>query len=92
MLMSDPLGQAVFTEGKYKPFAEFTRAEVENRAAELAAAAQSAPLARVGAVARAWAELGREMAAAGVDTVGELEPELAQALGRKAWAIPRSLL
>ena len=92
MNAADVLRQPVFANGRYKPFSEFTLEEVRARAAELSAAGRAGPLARVAGVARAWGELGRTMAAAGVGTVGELDPDIAVELARRAWVIPRALL
>ncbi|MFZ0041111.1 MAG: hypothetical protein WAK93_07385, partial [Solirubrobacteraceae bacterium] len=62
---SDPLAQPVYADGEYKPFGDFTLAEVQARADELAAAVGWGPTARVGGVARGWSELARVMSAEG---------------------------
>ena len=72
----------------YKPFGEFTRADVESRAAELTAATGWGPTARVASVARGWAELGRAMAGAGAERVAELPLEVAEEFARKLWVVP----
>jgi len=88
----DVLARPVFIAGAYKPFAAFTLNDVQARASELRQAAQAGPLARVGGIARAWGELARALSAAGVETVGELDPDIAADLGRKAWVVPPSFL
>lgn len=89
----EELQRPVFVDGGgYKPFAEFTLADVTSRAAELTGAAGVAPLARVAPVARAWSELARAMAAAGAATVGELPTSVALEFARRTWVIPPSLL
>jgi hypothetical protein len=80
--------QPVYADGAYKPFGEFTVADVTARADELKAATGWGPTARVGGVARAWAELARAMAQAGVDRVGELEPAAAEEHARRTWVVP----
>ena len=92
MNAAEVLAQPVFADGEYKPFSECTLADVRTRAAELSAASRAGPLSRVAGVARAWSELEQTMAAAGVGSVGELDPELAVGLARRAWVAPRTLL
>jgi hypothetical protein len=88
--MSDggPLEQPVYADGAYKPFGEFTLAEVRARAEELKAATGWGPTARVGGVARGWSELARTMSSAGLDQVRQLEPDVAEAFARKLWVVP----
>jgi hypothetical protein len=78
----------VFAGNGYKPFGEFTVSEVRGRAAELQQATGWGPTARVGAVARAWAELARAMSAAGAATVAELGPEAAADHAERLWVTP----
>ncbi|HEX3832527.1 MAG TPA: hypothetical protein VHW04_11195 [Solirubrobacteraceae bacterium] len=87
----DPLAQPVYAQSEYKPFGDFTLAEVEARAAELSAAAGWGPTARVGGVARGWSELGRAMSAAGAAHVRDLGVEAASDFARRLWVV-RSLL
>jgi hypothetical protein len=88
----DALQRPVFAAGGYKPFAEFTLADVESRAAELADVAGVGPLTRVAPVARAWRELGRALVAAGAGKVGELDEDVALEFARRVWVLPPSLL
>ena len=88
MSARDPLKQLVSAAGGDKPFGEFTVADVEARARELAAATGWGPTAKVGSVARAWSELGRTLVDAGVATVAELDPEVSSALAPKLWVVP----
>ena len=83
-----PLDRPVYAEDGYKPFGEFTLADVQARAAELTAATGWGPTARVAGVARGWSELGRAMTAAGVSRVGELPVEVAEEFARKLWVVP----
>jgi hypothetical protein len=82
------LEQPVYTDGAYKPFGEFTLADVTARADELRAATGWGPTARVAGVARAWAELARAMAQAGAQRVAELEPSAAEEHARRTWVVP----
>jgi hypothetical protein len=82
------LAEQVFAGGRSKPFGELTRAEVEERAAELRSATGWGPTARVGSVATAWRELAILMAELGVDTVGELPGEELEARAGKLWVVP----
>ncbi len=84
----DPLAQPVYAESEYKPFGDFTLAEVQARAAELSAATGWGPTARVGGVARGWADLGRAMSAAGAAVVRDLGVEEAGAYARRLWVVP----
>lgn len=79
---------SVYAGDGYKPFGEFTLRDVQARAAELAQATGWGPTARVGAVARAWSELGRAMSAAGAGTVAELGPETVASLAGRLWVTP----
>jgi hypothetical protein len=87
----DPLEQPVYAEHDYKPFGDFTLAEVQARAAELSSAAGWGPTARVGGVARGWSELGRAMSAAGVACVRDLGADEAGAYAQRLWVV-RSFL
>jgi hypothetical protein len=84
----EPLSQPVYAGTSYKPFGEFTLADVEARAAELTAATGWGPTARVGAVARGWSELGRTMGAAGAGQVADLDAEVALQFARRLWVVP----
>lgn len=88
MPAEDALERTVYTGNEYKPFGEFTLADVEGRAVELRAATGWGPTARVGTVARAWADLGRTMSGAGAGRVRELAPDVAQDFARRVWVIP----
>jgi hypothetical protein len=83
----DPLLAPVYASGEYKPFAEFTLAEVQARARELRAASGPGTTARVAPVARAWSELAAAMSESGAQTVAELPPETARELARRAWVV-----
>jgi hypothetical protein len=84
----DPLAQPVYAVDSYKPFGEFSLADVRARASELAAATGWGPTARVGAVARGWSELARAMASAGAATVADLGADQAAAFAGKLWVVP----
>lgn len=84
----DALLAQVYDGHRYKPFGEFTLADVEARATELGAAAGAGPTVRVAPVARAWAQLGREMQAARAVVVADLAPELVSDLAHQAWVLP----
>lgn len=78
----------VYARNGYKPFGEFTVADVEARAAELRSATGFGPTARVASVARAWAELAHAMTQAGAAVVAELDPQAAADFARRAWVLP----
>ena len=84
----DPLARPVYAVDGYKPFGEFTLAEVDARAGELSAAAGWGPTARVASVARAWSELARAMRDAGAETVAELGPQSTADFARRGWVLP----
>jgi hypothetical protein len=84
----DPLAQPVYASDGYKPLRDFTLSDVQARAAELKAATGWGPTARVGAVARAWSQLAREMTSAGVGTISELGVQDGEALARRLWVTP----
>jgi len=86
--VADVLRRPVYTGEGYKPFGEFTLADAEGRAAELAAATGFGPTARVASVARAWSELARAMRSAGAATVVELGESAAAEFARRAWVVP----
>jgi hypothetical protein len=89
--MPDPaaiLAERVFAGGRSKPFAELTRAEVEERADELRSTVGWGPTARVAAVATAWRELARLMTERGATTVAELDREDVAARAEKLWVVP----
>lgn len=83
-----PLEQPVYAEDGYKPFGDFTLAEVQARAAELSAATGWGPTARIGGVARGWSELARVMGEAGAAIVRELGRERGEEFARKLWVVP----
>lgn len=88
MSSDDPLLAPVYATGRYKPFGEFTLADVHARASELAAATGWGPTARVASVARAWAELASAMQRARCATVAELDPGAGAEFARRVWAVP----
>jgi hypothetical protein len=81
------LEQQVYIRGANRPFAELTRDDASARADELRAAIGWGPTARVAPVARAWRELAMAMDRAGVDAVGELEPDVLVDLAPKLWVM-----
>ncbi len=81
------LSTSVHVPGGAKPFGELTHAEVMARASELDAAVGFGPTARVAAVARAWAELGRRMQSAGAATVAELDETTITTLAEPLWIV-----
>ncbi len=87
----DPLAQPVYAENTYKPFGDFTLAEVQARAAELSSAAGWGPTARVGGVARGWSDLARTMSAADAARVRDLGADEAADFAHRLWVV-RSLL
>jgi hypothetical protein len=82
------LDASVHVSGGAKPFGELTLAEVTARASELEGVVGFGPTARVATVARAWAELGRRMSAAGAATVAELDDATIDALAEGLWIAP----
>ena len=78
----------VYARERYKPFGEFTLADVQARAAELSAAIGWGPTAKVATVARAWSELAQSMSTQGAVTVADLGLELASEYARRVWAVP----
>lgn len=88
MTESDPLLVPVYATDGYKPFGEFTLADVQARASELRAATGFGPTAKVAGVARAWADLARTMSASGATTVAHLEREKAAEFARRTWTVP----
>jgi hypothetical protein len=84
----DALRRPVYAVDGYKPFGEFTIADVKTRADELTAATGWGPTARVASVARAWSELARTMSSAGAATVADLGPVRAVEFARRVWVVP----
>jgi hypothetical protein len=82
------LAERVHAGGESKPFGEVTREEVHARADELRAATGWGPTARVGPVARAWAELARLMDAQNAATVADLDHGEVAALAKRLWVVP----
>jgi hypothetical protein len=78
----------VFAEGGYKPFGELTAADVAARATELKEATGWGPTAKIATVARAWADLARQMNDAGAATVGDLGTDVAAGLAEGLWVVP----
>lgn len=94
-MIEDVLREPVYAGEDYKEFGAFTLADVRGRADELSAATGWGPTARVGAIARGWAELGRAMEAAGARTVADLAALDAAGVAefaRRVWVTPPSLL
>jgi hypothetical protein len=89
-VVSEPeaLARPVYAGDGYKPFGEFTLAEVQARASELAAATGWGPTARVATVARGWADLARAMQTAQAATVGGLDPQTSAEFARRLWIVP----
>lgn len=85
---SGVLERSVYAGDRYKPFGEFTVGDVEDRAAELKQVTGWGPTARVGAIARAWSELGRAMTVAGATTVADLGHEAAEEFAARLWITP----
>jgi hypothetical protein len=83
-----PLARPVYAGDAYKPFGEFTVADVQAKAAELTAATGWGPTARVASVARAWSELARAMTAARAEHVSDLQLDAAEEFARKLWVVP----
>ena len=81
------LGQPVFVEGANVPFGELSQDQVRARAQELRLTTGWGPTARVGPVARAWAELGRAMQESGVSSVHGLPSGLLAELAPRLWVV-----
>lgn len=81
------LGQPVFVEGANVPFGELSQDQVHARAQELRLTTGWGPTARVGPVARAWAELGRAMEESGVSSVRGLPAEMLAELAPRLWVV-----
>jgi hypothetical protein len=85
----DPiLSRPVHVAGENKPFGALTRDEVAARAQELKDATGWGPTMRVAPVARAWADLAREMRQNEAATVADLAPETVAALAAPLWITP----
>jgi hypothetical protein len=84
----DPLSRPVYVGDRYEPFGTMTLQDVRGRAAELSAASGWGPTARVGAVARAWSDLGHAMEQAGAKVVADLGAEAASEFARRTWVVP----
>ncbi|MBA2630609.1 MAG: hypothetical protein H0U84_06265 [Thermoleophilaceae bacterium] len=82
------LAERISAGGSSKPFAEVTADEVKARADELRAVTGWGPTAKVGSVARAWAELGRLMDEKQARTVADLEPDEVAQRAEKLWVVP----
>jgi hypothetical protein len=85
--LEEILAQPVFVEGANVPFGELTADQVRARAQELRLTTGWGPTARVGPVARAWAELGRAMQDSGVATVSQLRPDVLEPLAPQLWVV-----
>lgn len=88
MTGTDPLSVPVYAAEGYKPFGQFTVADAQARAEELRAATGFGPTAKVGSIARAWADLARAMTASGATTVAQLGDETAADFARRTWTVP----
>lgn len=84
----EALSRTVYTPDGYKPFRDFTVADVQALAHELRGAAGWGPTARVAGVARGWSDLAREMSTAGAERVGELDEAAAERFARRLWVLP----
>jgi hypothetical protein len=82
------LAERVGIGGGSKSFGELTVAEVAERAAELRSATGWGPTARVGPVARAWADLASTMRTEGAATVADLEPAEVAERAEPLWIVP----
>jgi hypothetical protein len=82
------LAERIGIAGGSKPFGELTVGEVVDRATELRSATGWGPTARVGPVARAWADLARTMEAEGATTVAQLDPAAVAARAEALWVVP----
>ena len=79
----------MYAEDGYKPFGEFTLADVRARAAELTAATGWGPTARVAGVARGWSELGQGDDRGGRQRASvSYRVEVAEEFARKVWVVP----
>jgi hypothetical protein len=81
------LAQPVFVEGANVPFGELSQDQVRARAQELRLTTGWGPTARVGPVARAWAELGRAMEESRASSVGGVPAELLGELAPRLWVV-----
>jgi hypothetical protein len=81
------LSQTVFMSGANVPFGQLTEDQIRARAGELRAATGWGPTARVGPVALAWATLAKEMQDSGAATVGDLAPDVVEALAPRLWLV-----
>ncbi len=79
------LGQSVYVRGGSRAFGQLTREDVRSRADELRAVTGFGPTARVGAVARAWAELAQELQQSGASVVSQLPGERVLSLAPRLW-------
>ena len=79
------LENSVHTGEGSKPFGALRLDEVRARATELREATGLGPMARVGPVARAWADLASRMESAGAATVADLDAEVVSALAGPLW-------
>jgi hypothetical protein len=89
-VVSEPeaLTRPVYAGDRYKPFGEFTLAEVQARAAELATATGWGPTARVASVARGWADLAAAMQSAQAATVAALDAHTTAEFAARLWIVP----
>jgi hypothetical protein len=85
---TDALEHPVYASDGYKPFGEFTLADVRMRAEELKQATGWGPTAKVASVARAWSELARAMSDAGAERVADLGAEVATGHAERLWVLP----
>lgn len=82
------LAERVHAGGVSKAFGEMTADEVRARAGELREATGWGPTVRVAPVARAWAELARQMDRAGARRVADLDPATVAEQAEPLWIVP----
>jgi hypothetical protein len=83
--LEDALGNLIFIRGENRPLGDLTLDDVRERAAELRSTVGWGPTVRVAPIARAWAELAKELERAGVQTVRELPEETLMPIASRLW-------
>lgn len=83
--LEDVLSNLVFMRGANRQLRELTLEDVRGRADELRSTVGWGPTARVAPIARAWAELAKEMERAGAQTVAEMPSETMLDVGPRMW-------
>ena len=86
--VSDILVRTVSIAGIEKVFGEITIDDAKQQAAELKALVGWGPMAKVGAIARAWNELAGTLDHRGAETVADLEPAQVVSAATDLWVIP----